>query len=161
MRGVATALRLAADFFFARDGKQNAVVGKRWVRPVVISALLVFAAFLLYEGAQSKSELKPEAKPTGIALVFPEKNAVAVRQDAIGADLDFGWTGRLRVDNHDIPDDQVDRIAGINRMTFTPGPEKEIVTLDEGRHCVNLIYWKTSETEDQAGRPYTWCFTAA
>jgi hypothetical protein len=136
-------------------------VDKRWVRPVVTTALLLLAGFLLYEGARSKSEVKPPVKRAGIGQVFPEPSAVAVRQDAIGADLDFDWTGRLRLDNHDIPDDQIDKIAGINRLSFTPGPEKEIVTLDEGRHCVNLIYWKTAETEETGGRTYTWCFTSA
>jgi hypothetical protein len=136
-------------------------VGKRWVRPVVITALLGLSAFLLYAGAQSKSDVKPPVKRAGIGQVFPEPSAVAVRQDAIGADLDFDWSGRLRVDNHDIPDDQLDKIAGINRLSFTPGPEKEIVTLDEGRHCVNLIYWKSAEGEGQGSRTYTWCFTSA
>jgi hypothetical protein len=153
--------KLAADYFFARYGKQNARVGKRWVRPVVITVLLGVAAFLLYEGARSKTDVKPPVKRTGVSQVFPEPSAVSVRQDAIGADLEFGWTGRLRIDNRDIPDDQVDRLAGINRMSFTPGPGKEIETLDEGRHCVSLVYWKSSETEDQALRPYIWCFTAA
>jgi hypothetical protein len=161
MRGVATGTRLAADYFLSWYGKQNAGVGRRWVRPVVISTLLVFAAFLLYWATSSTAEQEPEVKRTGVSGVFPEPSAVAVRQDAIGADLDFGWTGRLRIDNRDIPDDQIDRIAGINRLSFTPGAGKEIETLDEGRHCASLIYWKASETEDAALRPYVWCFTAA
>jgi hypothetical protein len=136
-------------------------VGKRWVRPVVITALLLFVGWLLYSGAQDKTDVEPPVKRRGVSQVFPEPSAVALRQDAIGAELDFGWTGRLRIDNRDIPDDQLDTISGINRLSFTPGEGKEIETLAEGRHCASLIYWQTSETEDQAGRPYIWCFTSA
>ena len=136
-------------------------VGKRWLRPVVITALLGLAAFLLYTGVQAQSEEEPDVRRAGVSRVFPEPGVVALRQDAIGAELDFGYRGRLRVDRRDIPDDQIDAIAGINRISFTPGPEKEIETLDEGRHCVSLIYWKSADGEESAGRPYTWCFTAA
>ena len=132
-----------------------------WVRPILVTALLGVAAFLLYVGVQAQTEEEPEVRRAGVARVFPAPGDVALRQDAIGAELDFGYSGRLRVDRRDIPDDQIDAIAGINRLSFTPGAAKEIESLDEGRHCVSLIYWRTSDGEESAGRPYTWCFTAA
>ena len=136
-------------------------MSRRWVRPVVVTALLGLAAFLLYVGVQSQSEVEPEVRRAGIARVFPEPGAVALRQDAIGVELEFGYSGRIRVDRRDIPDDQIDTIAGINRLSFTPGAGKEIESLDEGRHCVSVLVWPSAEGEDAAGRPYTWCFTAA
>lgn len=136
-------------------------VGKRWLRPVLVTGLLGLAAFLLYIGVQAQSEEEPAVRRAGVGRVFPEPGSVALRQDAIGAELDFGYSARLRVDRRDIPDDQIDAIAGINRISFTPGPEKEIESLDEGRHCVSLIYWKSADGEESAGRPYTWCFTSA
>ena len=135
--------------------------GKRWLRPLVVTGMLGVAAFLLYVGVQAQTEEEPEVRRAGVVRVFPEPGVVALRQDAIGAELDFGYSGRLRVDRRDIPDDQIDAIAGINRLSFTPGAAKEIESLDEGRHCVSLIYWRTSDGEESAGRPYTWCFTAA
>jgi hypothetical protein len=134
---------------------------RRWVRPVVVTALLGLSAFLLYVGVQAQTEEEPEVRRAGVVRVFPKPSVVALRQDAIGAELEFGWSGRLQVDRRDIPDDQIDGIAGINRLSFTPGPDKEIVTLDEGRHCVSLHYWPTAKGEEAAGPPYTWCFTAA
>ena len=136
-------------------------MGKPWVRPVVITVLLGVAAFLLYVGVEAQSEEEPEVRRAGVVRVFPEPGAVALRQDAVGAELEFGWEGRIEIDRRVIPDDQIDAIAGINRLSFTPGAEKEIVSLDEGRHCVSLTYWRTSDGEDDAGRPYSWCFTAA
>lgn len=153
--------RLVADYGFDGHAEQNGGVSRRWVRPVLVTALLGLAAFLLYVGVQAQSEEEPEVRRAGVARVFPEPGVVALRQDAIGAELDFGYTGRLQIDRRDIPDDQVDTIAGINRLSFTPGPEKEIESLDEGRHCVSLIYWRASEGETGDERPYTWCFTAA
>ena len=154
-------MRVVADYGFHGEGKQNDGVSKRWLRPVLVTVLLGLSAFLLYVGVEAQTEEEPEVRRAGVSRVFPEPGVVALRQDAIGAELDFGYSGRLRIDRRDIPDDQIDAIAGINRISFTPGPEKEIESLDEGRHCVSLIYWKTTDGEEGAGRPYTWCFTAA
>lgn len=134
---------------------------KSWLRPVVVSLLLAFAAFLLYVGAQSQAEQEPPIRRAGLTRVFPAPGAVALRQDAFGAELGFGYEGRLTIDRRPIPDDQLDRIAGINRLSYTPGPGKEIETLDEGRHCVSLVYWRASEGEEKAGEPFVWCFTAS
>jgi hypothetical protein len=131
------------------------------VRPLVTTALLGLAAFLLYVGAQSHNEQKPVVRRTGVARVFPEPGVVALRQDAIGAELDFGYTGRIEIDGRTVPDDQVDVIEGINRISFTPGTGKEIVSLDEGQHVVTFVYWRTEEGEERGAQRYAWRFTAA
>ena len=134
---------------------------KTWLRPLVVCALLGLSAFLLYAAVEAQAEEEPPVTRAGITQVFPEAGSVAVRQDAVGVELGFGYDGRLAIDRRVIPDDQIDRIGGINRISFTPGPGKEFESLDEGRHCVSLTYWRTSEGEASAGRPFTWCFTSA
>ena len=134
---------------------------KTWLRPLLVIGLLGIAAFLLYVGVDAQAEEEVPVQRAGLTRVFPVAGTVALRQDAIGAELGFEYTGRITVDRRVIPDDQIDRIAGINRISFTPGPGKEIEALDEGRHCVSLLYWKVADGEDSAGRPYTWCFTSA
>ena len=134
---------------------------KTWIRPVVVCALLGFCAFLLYVAADSQAEEEVPIRRAGLVRVFPEAGTVAVRQDAIGAELEFDYAGRLEIDRRPIPDDQLDRIAGINRLSFSPGSGKEIESLDEGRHCATLTYWRVSEGEEKAGRPFSWCFTSA
>jgi hypothetical protein len=134
---------------------------KTWLRPLVVIGLLGVAAFLLYLGVEGQAEEEEPVLRSGITRVFPAAGTVALRQDAIGAELGFDYTGRLEIDRRVIPDDQLDRIAGINRFSFTPGAGKEIETLDEGRHCASLYYWRVADGEDSAGRPYTWCFTSA
>ena len=128
---------------------------------MLITALLGVAAFLLYVGVQAQSEEVPEVRRAGVVRVFPEPGVVALRQDAIGAELEFGYSGRLEVDRRVIPDDQVNTIAGINRLSFTPGTGKEIESLDEGQHVVTLIFWRTTDGEEAGSQRYSWRFTAA
>lgn len=134
---------------------------KTWLRPLVVCLLLGFSAFLLYVAVDSQAEEEVPIRRAGLTRVFPQPGSVALRQDAFGAELGFGYEGRLEVDRRVIPDDQLDKIPGINRISFTPGSGKEIESLDEGRHCVSLIYWRASEGEEKAGQPFTWCFTAS
>ena len=134
---------------------------KTWLRPLVVIGLLGLAAFLVYVGVDAQAEEEPPVRRAGLTRVFPAPGTVALRQDAIGAELGFDYTGRLSIDRRVIPDDQIDKIAGINRLSFTPGAGKEIESLDEGRHCVSLTYWRVADGEEGAGRPYTWCFTSA
>ena len=134
---------------------------KAWLRPLIVSVLLGFSAFLLYVASDSQAEVEPEVRRAGLVRVFPAPGAVALRQDAIGAEIGFGYEGRLAIDRRVLPDDQIDKIPGINRLSFTPGEGKEFSALDEGRHCVRLTYWRTASGEESAGEPFVWCFTAA
>ncbi len=118
-------------------------------------------AFLLYVAADSQAEEPETVRRAGLVRVFPEAGTVSLRQAAIGAELSFEYSGRLAIDRRPVPDDQIDKIPGINRLSFSPGAGKEFESLDEGRHCVSLTYWRTAEGEAGAGRPYTWCFTSA
>jgi hypothetical protein len=134
---------------------------KRWLTPLATVGALGLAAFILYFSLMAKADDPAPAHIAGIVRVFPVPGAVHLRQDAFGAELEFGWEGRLEIDKRNIPDDQIDRIPGINRLSFTPGPGKEIEQLDEGRHCVDLYYWQTSLGADSVGPPRSWCFIAS
>ena len=131
-------------------------------RRVVITLLLVVAAGALVVGFQSHREESSgiEVRDGALTRVFPTPGALNVRQDALGYELAFGWSGVLKVDRVEIPEDQIDHIAGINRVSFTPGAAKEIEALPAGRHCATAVYWRDSDGRDLS-RSYTWCFTAA
>jgi hypothetical protein len=134
---------------------------KQWLRPIAVIAALGAAAFILVLALNGKAEEPKQIRIVGLVRVFPEPGAVALRQDAFGAELDFGYEGRLTIDSHVIPDDQIDKIAGINRLSFTPGPGKEFEALDEGRHCASITFWPAASGDSAAGPPREWCFTAA
>lgn len=144
------------------EGSRGGPSSRAWLRPVVTISLVGLAMFLLYVGVQSQGEVEEPVRRTGLVLVFPEPNSVALRQAAVGAEIGFEYSGRLAIDRRDIPDDQLERIdVGRNRISFVPGEGKEIASLAEGRHCASLTYWRTDLGPESAGRPYIWCFTAA
>ncbi|MEA3077208.1 MAG: hypothetical protein QOF60_2116 [Actinomycetota bacterium] len=135
---------------------------KRWLPPLATVGALGLAAFILYFSLMAKADDPAPVHIAGIVRVFPPPGTADFRrQDAFGAELEFGWEGRLEVDRRVIPDDQLDRIPGINRLSFTPGPGKDIERLDGGRHCVDLYYWQTALGPDSVGPPRSWCFTAS
>ena len=131
-------------------------------RRVVITLLLAVAAGALVVSFQSHEEESDaiEVRDTAVSRVFPRPGDINVRQDAVGYELVFGYTGVLQIDRVEIPEDQTDRIGGINRVSFTPGAAKEFEALAAGRHCATAVFWRESETRE-SGRTYTWCFNAA
>jgi hypothetical protein len=130
-------------------------------RRAVISLLLAGClAMLVYAFTISKDEAVPAVRDSAIVRVFPDDGDINLRQDAIGVELAFGYTGSIRLDRVEIPDDQLDTIPGINRISYTPGAGKEIPALSPGRHCATATFWRDSESRER-GRTYTWCFTAA
>ena len=122
---------------------------------IAVSAGLLFFAF-----TTSEDEPAPPARDAAIRRVFPEQGTVAIRQDSVGIELAFGYTGVLQIDRTEIPDDQLNRIDGINRLSFTPGDGKEITALAPGRHCATALFWPSGRTRQDARR-HSWCFTAA
>jgi hypothetical protein len=131
------------------------------VRRLLTGLLLAVAAGLVFFAfSTSEDEAVPAARDSAIRRVFPDDGTVSIRQDQIGIELAFGYTGVLQIDRTEIPDDQVDRIAGINRLSFTPGAGKEITALSPGRHCATALFWPSGRSRDDARR-HSWCFTAA
>lgn len=132
-----------------------------WLRRFLTLLAVAVALGALVVAFRSGREEEPAVRVAGIVRVFPEAGAVGLRQDAVGAELATGYEGRLRVDDRDIPDDQVDRIDGINRLSFSPGPAKELETLAAGRHCATVLFRDPGLDPDGVFEPYSWCFTVA
>lgn len=142
-------------------------VRERLFKVGLILALVVAGGMLYLAGTTGRDEEAP-VRRGAILRVFPQPNTVALRQDAIGADLAFGYTAVISIDNRRIPEDQVDIVQGINRWSFTPGDGKEFERLAEGRHCASIEYIgpppsgaTTTSVVSSSGRTYSWCFTAA
>ena len=150
----------------SRDREQNAVVREWLIRGALIVALLVAAASLYLAFATGREE-EPVVRRGAITRVFPKPGAVVLRQEPIGVELAFGYRASILVDGRPIPDDQLDVVQGINRVSFTPGDGKEIEQLDEGRHCASVEFGlsttTTAENTTVTAMPetYSWCFSAA
>ena len=126
---------------------------------------LVVAAFTLYLAFDRGRTDEPVVRQGAVVRVFPQPDAVALRQDAIGVELAFGYRASLQIDGRPIPDDQLDTVEGINRVSFTPGEGKEIEQLEAGRHCATVRYFAATSATPGAGeddaQPFTWCFRVA
>jgi len=147
-------------------------------RRVVSSLALAFASALLVIGFQESQEPGVElrlGRPAPVLSVFPVEGAASLRQEPIGGQLSEEYTGELEIDGRPIPLDQVERpepiqgdnapavrgLSGLNQVSFTPGPGKDISSLTPGTHTVRLLFWrKVGETSAQA-QAYSWSFTAS
>jgi hypothetical protein len=127
-------------------------------RRIVITVLLGCALFgLLYAFTRPTDNQQPALKDQAVRHVEPAPGDRVLRQTEIAVDLLPDYTGVLKLDGNRIPEDQLDRIAGLNRIAFTPGEAKDIKKLSAGRHCATVELWQVT-VPDAAHRTYTWCF---
>jgi hypothetical protein len=148
------------EWGFSIGADQNDGVRERLIQVGLGLALAVAAVAMYLAFTTGRDETAPEVRRGGVLRVFPQPDTVALRQDAIGVDLAFGYRAALTLDRRPIPDDQLDIVEGINRVSFTPGTGKEIEQLDEGRHCATVEYFVPAEVSGDRDT-YTWCFSAA
>jgi hypothetical protein len=131
------------------------------LRRVVISIVLASCAVGLVWGlSQTRSGPGPVtfADPA-VRQLFPLPDDHVLRQDRVGVTLAGPFTGVLQVNGVEIPEDQTERVAGLNQIFYTPGPGKQVETLLPDRNCVAVVIWRFDESRDQSRR-FAWCFFA-
>jgi hypothetical protein len=127
-------------------------------RRLIISLLLGVAfAGLFYAFTRPTDKQQPAVRDTAVRHVEPAPGDRVLRQVEVAIDLDPTYTGILKIDGHRIPEDQLARIAGLNRVSFTPAPDKDIKKFSPGRHCATSEFWQVT-IPDAPHRFYTWCF---
>ena len=162
----------------AKRGRRSRLEGLVTTRRVVSSVALAVAASLLVIGFQESQDGGidvRQSRPAAVLRVFPTEGAASLRQEPIGAQLADEYTGEVEIDGRPIPADQTERpvvgtgpnspaargLSGLNQVSFTPGPGRDIVSLSPGTHTARILYWKkVGETREQA-LLYSWSFTAS
>ena len=131
-------------------------------RRVVITALLLFAVGLLLwattQDADQSLEPREGRIDSAVERVVPGDGDAALRQGAIGIDLEPGWSAVLAVDGREIPEDQLRRNDPLNEVFFTPGEGQEIEELDPGPHRASALIWRTASATRNEGRTVNWEF---
>ena len=131
-------------------------------RRVVITALLLFAVGLLLwattQDADQSLEPREGRIDSAVERVVPGDGDAALRQGAIGIDLEPGWSAVLAVDGREIPEDQLRRNDPLNEVFFTPGEGQEIEELDPGPHRASALIWRTASETRNEGRTVNWEF---
>ncbi|MBW8827291.1 MAG: hypothetical protein JF603_13220 [Acidobacteria bacterium] len=136
------------------------------MRRIVIRLLLLVALAILVYGGTRKADAPLDASrldPAVEALVPVQDSAANIRQAEIGIDLAPGWTGDLRINGHDIPEDQLRRNEPLNQFFFQPGRGKEIGSLPPGNVTVTAIIWQplAGQSRTSGSHSITWSFTVA
>ena len=123
-----------------------------WLRRIVL-LLLVGGALgaIVYAGTLGTGSEEIRRTDEAVERLVPEDGSpVAVRQAEVGVDLAPGWTGVLKINGIEIPEDQLRRVEAQNEVYFQPGT---IVVEAE-------IWRSASETRADA-RTVTWRFGVA
>ncbi|MFM7616859.1 MAG: hypothetical protein ACKO72_05290 [Actinomycetes bacterium] len=132
---------------------------------VVCVGLMAVASIGLIAILSADTATRTQRTPSGdVTDVSPAPNTIVPPQSAIVVDLRDDLTGSLQVCGPtrscvDIPDDQVERVVALGRVSFQPGPGKE---LDRYQPGVNTVI-VTIERQDDPGvlfDRYQWSFTS-
>lgn len=124
----------------------------------VVIPLLLLAALAAVVGLARMGSGTDKASDEVIESISPGPNEKVLQQGQLTVDLLTGWDGRLQIDQVTIPDDQIERIRELGKLTFQPGPGKEIEYFPAGQNCTTLTYWQIANPEQTFTK--TWCFTS-
>ena len=143
-----------SEVILARTEGQGHPLLRRFVLGLILvaSGVALYVAFALHEESPDLP-----LRPAAIRFVSPEPGTLEVRQTTVFYELESRYAGTLRVDSVVIPDDQIDVIQGLNRVSFTPGKGKEFEAFSPGAHNATAVFWPVDEGPESAQR-YTWRF---
>lgn len=133
-----------------------------WRIAIVLGALLLvvnLGILLLANADTSETSLSP--LPNDIESISPERGQLTGLVDTITVDLRDDMTGVLVVDGVEIPEDQLERVVGLQQVIFRPGPDKDVPRFRAGENSVIVKYWR-GRLQDRPANPYSfgWTFRA-
>jgi hypothetical protein len=132
---------------------------------VAITLLVVANLAIVLLNEQDTSQTGPKALPQDIQSVNPLPGELTGLVDTVSVDLADRYTGVLVVDGVEIPEDQLQRVAGIQTVSFRPGPGKEFSHFRTGDNTVTVKYWdgrlQDRPANDKTLYSYSWTFKAS
>jgi hypothetical protein len=125
---------------------------------IVISVLLAVAVVGIVFAFQMHEETEEPVRVGTVQQVFPKPGQAMLKQDTIFADLAFPYTGKIVIDEVEIPDTQIKRIqvGDATRLSYTPAPDSATGSLEAGRHHAVVSYWLPERPSEISG--YSWDF---
>lgn len=132
------------------------------VAVIAIALLLVFNLGIVLLNESDSTPSGPRALPADIEGVSPEPGQLTSLVDTVTVDLADRYSGVLLIDGVEIPEDQLERVVGIQQVSFRPGPDKVISRFRAGLNTVVVEYWN-GRVQDRPAKPYSysWSFRAA
>jgi len=133
------------------------VTPRRALISVVLAGCLVALVWAL--SLTRPGPVQPVYSDPAVHQLFPEPGDHVLRQERVGVTLTSPYTGVLQVNGVEIPEDETERVAGLNQIFYTPGQGKAVETLGPDRNCVAVVIWRYDQSRDQSRR-FAWCFYA-
>jgi hypothetical protein len=132
------------------------------VAVVAITLLVVFNLGIILLNESDSTPTGPKALPADIEAISPGQNQLTGLIDTVTVDLADQYSGVLVIDGVEIPEDELERVVGIQQVSFRPGPDKAISRFRAGQNDVVVKYWN-GRLQDRPAKPYTysWSFRAA
>ena len=129
---------------------------------VAVTLLVVVNLFVFLLNQSDTSPSSDKALPADIQAVSPKPNELTGLVDTVTVDLADQYTGVLVIDGIEIPEDQLDRVVGIQQVSFRPGPDKAISRFRAGDNTVVVKYWN-GRLQDRPDTTfsYSWRFRAS
>lgn len=125
---------------------------------IIVVGLLLAANLAVFAVVQSDTNpVGVQNAPTAIQQLTPEPGALIQPQDTVSVDLVDTFTGVIKVDGVEIPEDQLTRIIALGEVAFRPGPGREFDRWSPGTHTAAVIFWPQTKTRASA-TGYTWQF---
>jgi hypothetical protein len=154
---------------------------RRLDRKLLTASLAIAFGLVLIVYALARSVTGDDAAnlPGAVEEVTPAVASVQVpQQSTVIVDLQTGYEGYLEIDGLQLPTIRLDEVGRIDAepgeqivyppgvrfepgnatLSFTPGADQEIESFAPGLHTLRVVFWKTTEGEEQA-RSFTWTFT--
>jgi hypothetical protein len=130
------------------------------VAVVAISLFVVFNAGIFLFNESDTSPQGEKALPVDIEAISPEPNEITGLIDTVTVDLADQYSGVLVIDGIEIPEDQLDRVVGIQTISFRPGPDKAISRFRAGENEVEVKYWngRVQDRPEKGTYSFGWSF---
>jgi hypothetical protein len=128
---------------------------------VAVTLLVVLNLAILLFNQADTSPQGEKALPVDIQAVEPQPDQITGLIDTVTVDLADQYTGVLVIDGVEIPEDQLERVIGIQTVSFRPGPDKIISRFRAGENTVIVKYWN-GRLQDRPDKTYSfsWTFVA-
>jgi hypothetical protein len=132
-------------------------------RVAVVAAVILVVVNLAIFGTLREVRGNPSQNlPGPIVAVAPQQGENILPQASISISLLARYTGQLSIDQHLIPQDQLDN-PSIYEFVFQPKVGHDITAFRPGPHTATFEAWPSNKTyeEAKAGQlitPYSWNF---
>jgi hypothetical protein len=134
---------------------------------LVVVAVMIVVAYGMASSSDDENQVGTGGTREFVESLMPPGGSQLLQQGTVAIDLVTGWTGELSIDDTVIPAGQLDQgddtpsetvPNGLERISYTPGPDKVLEALPLGPVCAQAVVWERSAGRANSQRTVSWCF---